>query len=351
MGKGFRRRQERAQKNEKQPESSSQRGIKIWRAEPRQQIASSVARQMQSQGIPIPPNADIVTKGSISGSMIPPDVSLARWRGLKPETPMEAQARILMREGKRTWVCMGTSPDSCGLAPWNDDGIEQWIGLNDAHQLSFMHMDKITRWYQIHQKGRYMRQNPRYDIDHWAWLQKKQPFPIYMQRHDPEVPSSVAVPLEEISKRFFSGRFTRGIAYQRILEMGSTFSYVIPMAIMEGAQRVEFYGVELAQEVEYMEQRPSTEFWMGIASANGVEIHVPRVTKVLKAHFYGYDHPKPEENWNKDWRKMENNVPPFEDYPDMNADLMKKVFFPGAWPKAAEEWHGNFVPSAGNPSK
>lgn len=353
MGKGWRRRKEREQANaEKQPESSSaKRGIKIWRSEPRQQIASSVARQMQAQGIPIPPNADVVTKGSISGSMIPPDISLGRWRGLKPESPMEVQARILMRKGKKTWVCMGTSPDSCGLAPWHEEGIDEWIGLNDAHQLSFMHMDKITRWYQIHQKGRYMRQNPRYDIDHWAWLQKKQPFPIYMQRHDPDVPSSVAIPIEEISKRFFAGKFTRGLAYQRILEMGSTFSYVIPMAIMEGAQRVEFYGVELAQEVEYMEQRPSTEFWMGIASAHGVEIHVPRVTKVLKAHFYGYDHPQPDETWDKDWRKMENNVPHWEDYPDMNEELMKTVFFPNKWPKAAEAWHGSFVPNAANPSK
>ena len=68
--------------------------------------------------------------------MIPPDVSLARWRGMTPESPMDVQARILMRKGKRTWVCMGTSPDSCGLAPWNEEGIEEWVGLNDAHQLA-----------------------------------------------------------------------------------------------------------------------------------------------------------------------------------------------------------------------
>ena len=345
MGKGWKKKRGQEQKP---PESSSagKRGISIWKPDPRVEIMSSVARQMQAQGVPLPPNADVVTKGAISGSMIPPDLSLRRWRGLRPENPMDVQARILMRKGKKTWVCMGTSPDSCGLAPWNAEGIDEWIGLNDAHQLAFMHMDKITRWCQVHQKWRYMRKNPRYDIDHWAWLQKKHPFPIYMQRHDPEVPSSVPIPLREISERFLAGKYTRGIAYQRILEMGSTFSYIIPMAIMEGAQRIEFYGVELAQEVEYMEQRPSTEFWMGIAGAHGVEIHVPKVTRVLKANFYGYDHPKPETV--EQAKILEDNVGDWKDYPDMNGELTRQVIFPGNWPKAAEEWHGRFGEPAPN---
>lgn len=328
------------------PQSSSQ-GIAIWHPEPRVEIASSVAKQMQAQGIPIPPNADIITKGAIPGSMVPPDVSLSKWIGLVPETPMDIQARILMRKGKRTWICMGTSPDSCGLAPWNEEGIEEWIGLNDAHQLWCMHMDKITRWCQVHQKWRYMRSNPRYDIDHWKWLQQKQPFPIYMQRHDPDVPSSVPIPLEEISRRFLAGKVSRGVNYERVLEMGSTFSYIIPMAIMEGAQRVEFYGVELAQEVEYLEQRPSTEFWMGVATANGVEIHVPRVTRVLKSNFYGYDHPKPDTEEQK--KLLENNVGEWKDYPDMNEEMHKQIITMGHWAKAAEEWHGRLgelVPAA-----
>ena len=347
MGKGFKRRQERAKASEKPVSSSAgTRGIQIWRPEQRVQIPSSIAAQMQARGEPIPPNADIVTKGTMPGSMVPADVSLSRWIGMTPDTPMDVQARILMREGKRTWVCMGTSPDSCGLAPWNEDGIEEWIGLNDAHQLAFMHMDKITRWCQVHQKWSYMRKNPRYDIDHWGWLQKKHPFPIYMQRHDPEVPSSVPIPLEEISKRFLAGKYARGFAYQRILEMGSTFSYIIPMAIMEGAQRIEFYGVELAQQVEYMEQRPSTEFWMGVAGAHGVEIYVPRVTKVLKSHFYGYDHPKPANPEEAKNAPIENNVGDWKDFPDMNEHIQKKVFFPGQWPKVAEEWDGKFAQPA-----
>src|SRR3990167_8228054 len=347
MGKGFKRRQERAKASEKPVSSSAgTRGIQIWRPEQRVQIPSSIAAQMQARGEPIPPNADIVTKGTMPGSMVPADVSLSRWIGMTPDTPMDVQARILMRKGKRTWVCMGTSPDSCGLAPWNEEGIEEWIGLNDAHQLAFMRMDKITRWCQVHQKCRYMRKNPRYDIDHWAWLQEKHPFPIYMQRHDPEVPSSVPIPLREFCEKFIAGKYSRGVAYQRILEMGSTFSYVIPMAIMAGAQRIEFYGVELAQEVEYIEQRPSTEFWMGVAGAHGVEIHVPRVTRVLKANFYGYDHPKPE---TEEQRKLlENNVADWPDFPDMNDELREKVIFPMNWPKAAEAWHGeNAQPASG----
>jgi len=295
---------------------------------------------MQAAGLPIPPNAEIIDKntGKKGGaSEVPPDVALRTWYGLYPEVPMDVQARIKMREGKRTWVCMGTSPDSCGLAPWNEDGIEEWIGLNDAHQLAFMRMDKITRWCQIHQKWRYMRKNPRYDIDHWAWLQKNHPFPIYMQRHDPDVPSSVPIPLREICERFLAGKFSRGDAYERVLQFGSTFSYIIPMALMEGAQRVEFYGVELAQEVEYIEQRPSTHFWIGLASALGMEVYVPRVTRILRDHFYGYEYPKPQTE--EHFKLLEDNVGEWKDFPDPNDELKDYIIRPDNWAAAAETWH------------
>ena len=328
------------------PQSSSGQGIRIWKPVVRQQIASSVAKKMQEQGIAIPKDAEIVTPGQISGSHVPIDESLSRWVGLYPEMPPVVQARMKMRDGKKTWVCLGTAPDSCGLAPWNEPGISEWIGLNDAHHLEFMHMDKITRWCQVHQKGRYMRTNPRYDIDHWKWLQEKHHFPIYMQRHDPEVPSSVPIPLREFSEKFLAGRYARGSEYMRVLEMGSTFSYIIPMAIMEGAQRIEFYGVELAQEVEYVEQRPSTEFWMGIAGAHGVEIYVPQITRVLKAHFYGYGYPGPDETWPEAWRKMEDNVGDWPDFPDANDEIKKTLLMPGNWGKAAEEWQKEHVQPA-----
>ncbi len=337
-------------KTESKPSSSAApaNAIKVWKPEKPPEMLSSVARQMQAQGIPIPPGVKIVNKGMTGASQIPVDESLARWRGLYPERPHDTQARMKMREGKKTWVCMGTAPDSCGLAPWHEPGIVEWVGLNDAHQLAFMHMDKMTRWCQVHQKGRYMRKNPRYDIDHWAWLQKKHPFPIYMQRHDPEVPSSVPIPLREFCEKFIAGKIARGQFYNRIVDMGSTFSYIIPMAMMEGAERIEFYGVELAQEVEYIEQRPSFEFWAGFAAARGVEIYVPEITRVLKAHFYGYDHPKPDETWPKEWRKMENNAGDWTDFPDMNAELLKHIIPPGNWPKASEAWLGQFESSVRN---
>src|SRR3990167_2068595 len=108
---GKRNKPHREKPKEERPSSAN--SIKVWRPDHRTQIASSVARQMQAQGVPLPPNADIVQKGVIPGSMVPADVSLSRWRGLYPEHPAAVQARMKMREGKKTWVCMGTSPDSC----------------------------------------------------------------------------------------------------------------------------------------------------------------------------------------------------------------------------------------------
>jgi hypothetical protein len=129
------------------------------------------------------------------------------WEGLPPESPRVQAARQSQRwtkdgRHKKTLVVMGTSPDSCGLAPWDEEGVDEFWALNDAHNLSFMRMDKVTRWFQLHQPWRYRRPSPRYGLDHWEWLKQEHNFPIYMQRVDEEVPNSVKFPLYDLAKEF-----------------------------------------------------------------------------------------------------------------------------------------------------
>lgn len=227
--------------------------------------------------------------------------SLILWANLPPESPRVQAARTAQRWNKdgtkkKTLVVMGTSPDSCGLAPWDEEGIDEFWALNDAHNLSFMRMDRITKWFQLHQPWRYRRPAPRYEIDHWEWLKLEHPFPIYMQRVDPEVPSSVKYPIYELSREFLYNEdfgqwmIGRGIGWQRKY-FSCSFSFIAAMALHEGFQRIELYGVELAQKQEYIMQRPNTEFWLGLCIGRGVQVYVPDVTRVLKGVFYAYRYP------------------------------------------------------------
>jgi hypothetical protein len=226
---------------------------------------------------------------------------LTLWTNLPPENPRIQASRMAQRwtadgRHKKTLVVMGTSPDSCGLAPWDEEGIDEFWALNDAHNLSFMRMDKINRWFQLHQPWRYRRPTARYGIPHWEWLQQKHPFPIYMQREDADVPSSVKFPLYDLAKEFLfsedQGQWLlgRGAGWQRKY-FSCSFSFIAALALHEKFERIELYGVELAQKQEYIMQRPNTEFWLGLCAGRGVQLYVPQITRVLQGTFYAYRYP------------------------------------------------------------
>ena len=226
------------------------------------------------------------------------------WKNLPPESPEIVSARITQREGKTTVVILGTSPDTCGLVPWYEDGIDEIWALNDSHHLPFMQMDKVTAWFQLHQPWRYSRPTPRYGAEHWDFLKAKHNFPIYMQRVDDKVPNSVKFPLYEIAKEFLwnddqgGWLLGRGPGYQRKY-FACSFSFMAGLAYLKWKRgdwgdkplRIEMYGCELAQKKEYVMQRPNTEFWIGLGIGLGVQFYVPAITKILQGVFYAYRYP------------------------------------------------------------
>lgn len=232
------------------------------------------------------------------------------WKHLPPEDPTTVSARIQQRQGKATIVIIGTSPDSCGLTPWNEPGIDEFWALNDAHHLPFMQMEKISRWFQLHQPWRYRRPTPRYGAAHWDWLKEEHHFPIYLQREDEEIPSGVKFPLYEIAKEFLWSEdmgewlLGRGSGWQRKY-FACSFSYMAGLAYYlwkkgtwgDRPLRIEMYGTELAQQTEYYMQRPNTEFWAGIGIGLGVQFYVPQITRILQGVFYAYRYPSIQDMW------------------------------------------------------
>lgn len=68
--------------------------------------------------------------------------------------------------------------------------------------------------------------------------------------------------------------------------------YMIAMAIFEGYERIELYGVNQAGMFEYMEQRRGVEFWIGYALGRGIEVYINEPSRLLKNSAdtpYGYE--------------------------------------------------------------
>jgi len=187
------------------------------------------------------------------------------------------------RRGKQTVALVGSAFSTGGWAPYEEKDVAVWCA-NEMHGKSWVKMDGVTGWFQLHPKWSFTKEHR---WDHWGWLQRKHPFPIYMQRQFDDIPSGVAYPLREIQREFLGG-FVRGEAAMEKL-FTSTFAYMFALALHQGFRRVEIYGIELSLGAEYEYQREAMAFWIGKASGLGVEVWIPEQCGLLLAPLYAYE--------------------------------------------------------------
>ena len=175
---------------------------------------------------------------------------------------------------------------------FDDKDFEIW-GLNQLYMV-FPHLPKYaTRWFQIHNKSDY-EQAVR-DHSHEDWLAnpsyvdpqtgKKHPLdhqlPVYMQTHIDKVPLSIPFPVAGIMRQL-GDYFTNSI------------SWMIALAICEGFEAIHIYGVDMAQDEEYAEQRPSCEYFIGFARGMGIKVFIPAQADLCKTLWlYPFEDHKP----------------------------------------------------------
>lgn len=159
--------------------------------------------------------------------------------------------------------------DSRHEAPYGDPAWEMW-GLNNLHtQVLPDQMPSFSRWYDLHDAATIAA-----DAAHVEWLSKAT-IPVYVWRTDPAWPTSVEFPRVELMDQF--GRY-----------FTNSISWMIAHAILEGATSIGVWGVDMAQSSEYAAQRPSCEYFLGIAAGLGIEVHIAETSDLLKsAVIYG----------------------------------------------------------------
>lgn len=123
---------------------------------------------------------------------------------------------------------------------------------------------------------------------HYDWLQRPHEFPIYMQDHYDDVPSSVKYPKEEIVKALLPNVW-RDVAgdVSQVENFTSSTAYAIALAIYQGKKQIEISGIEMTSDTEYVRQRPGVYFWLGIAAGRGINVvlHSPLL---MNEKPYGY---------------------------------------------------------------
>jgi hypothetical protein len=210
-------------------------------------------------------------------------------KNLKNSESVQAEAapdRVLLKPEKKIAI-VGCS-DSKDQAPFNDPSWEIWA-MNNA----FITTPRRTRWFEIHPikfdgKDYWRRKLIKPGIFEYSKEFRGQlvndymkdlaalDIPVYMQRHWDIIPKSEAYPLQDVITKF-GNYFTNSV------------SYMIALAIMEGATEIGCFGVDMATGSEYGPQRPSCEFFLGIAAGLGILLTIPPTADLLKTKFlYGF---------------------------------------------------------------
>lgn len=171
-------------------------------------------------------------------------------------------------------------------APFDDPAWEVW-GMNNLHL--FIPPEKFDRWYNLHTPVEIQA-----DAQHVQWLASWRRTDVYLM--DPMegqvapdgsplpslpertgVPRAVAFPASEI-RAMFGDYFTNTVSWQiahAIYEAVTHDDYVLA--------EIALFGVDMAVNTEYAAQRPSVEYYLGLARGLGVEITLPETSDLLKS--------------------------------------------------------------------
>lgn len=185
---------------------------------------------------------------------------------------------------RRTKVAVVGFASHWTMAPFADPEFEIWC-LNEfydvaAEQLKQPLAEGRVRWFEIHQRLEAYDGNPfvhsRTGPTHAERLAALG-CPVYMGKHWDDIPQSIAFPTEEAVARF-GNYFTNSI------------SWMIGLALMMDFQTVHVYGVDMAQDGEYHHQRPSCEYFIGLARGMGKNVFLPAQSDLCKSAFlYGFE--------------------------------------------------------------
>ena len=177
----------------------------------------------------------------------------------------------------KTLAIVGYSPTTRNQAPFDNQDITI-AGLNEEHVFDwFARKTGNLTWFQLHPRESFTRESNSGDPKHWEWLQKKHPFPIYMQQKWDDIPSGKKYPLEKVYARF-GNYFT------------NTLTFIMAWAVLEEYERLELYGFDMASDTEYKHQRPNACYWIGMCRGMGIDVYIPPESKLLRGYArYAYD--------------------------------------------------------------
>jgi len=185
-----------------------------------------------------------------------------------PEPEKKTEVASKQPEKKRKIAIIGSAASSVHLAPYGDPSWEIW-GCSPSNKAA----PRVDVWFELHN----VELKKREGLVEWLEWLSKQPI-VYMQTGpNPEFPMARPYPLSEMIKKYGPYWWTSQIAY------------MMAAAIEQKPEVIGIWGVDMAANSEYNQQRLACQFLIMIAKQQGIDIFVPPESDLLEpAPLYGF---------------------------------------------------------------
>lgn len=193
--------------------------------------------------------------------------------------------RLRVVEGRDKLVICGFCETNRKRVPY-DDPSYVIAGLNRG----YIFMKRADIWFDVHSPT-IRGWNHRRTDKHAAWLRSFRG-PVYMHEVDPDIPNSIAYPLDEVQEDIGANLFRIAADMSRTdcrktPYMDSSMAYELALAIHEGFKEILMVGVDLNTQGEYVWQRSGVSYLMGIAQGRGINVVLPDNCPLLTGPLYG----------------------------------------------------------------
>lgn len=168
---------------------------------------------------------------------------------------------------KKKIAIIGTT-SSLVDAPYNDPEWEIW-GLNGAYQC----IPRWDRWFDMHS----LKVLKKYHEPVYFEFLKAAGSKAILAHKMGNLPDAKLFPSKKLVNKY--GRY-----------FTNTISWLIAYAMEQNPETIGIWGVNMAMDTEYAAQRPSCEYFLGLAKGKGIEIVIPDTSEMLKcSYLYGIE--------------------------------------------------------------
>ena len=183
-----------------------------------------------------------------------------------------------MDTDKKTVRIYGTAANLARTPPPSSKGVEVWLcnGILAYQRRLPVSMQEWTRWFNLHSREHMIKTYP----DSYNFYRKHaNGRPIYLQKVQPDIPTSVEFPRKEIQEYFATAKRPNRF-------FTCSACWMIALAIMEGFDRIELWGFELRDNKRnpgecFKFERPAFFYWVKQARDRGIVVTLTKEAEAL----------------------------------------------------------------------